>query len=294
MTSPPATPAVHSLSYLILGQHVEVACDGPARNIIVANYAAFAAPADRKPDIRYRVEADPAAGMFRLSSTDRPSIRVSRIGDLLFQLEKAVTVTLQLRRRDLLFLHAAALERDGFAYLLAGESGHGKSTTAWGLSHHGFRYLSDELSPIDLPSMSVLGYPHALCLKQRPPVVYALPGTGTRDRAAPLEAPVLDLGETIHVPVTALAAGWSSGPCTLGAIVFVRHGPQLPEPVLRRIGSAEAAARMYVSTLNALAHEAHGLDAVLRVVGQVPCFALDSADLRRTCELVVERCAPVL
>ena len=158
------------------------------------------------------------------------------------------------------------------AWLLVGESGNGKSTTAWGLLHHGFRYLSDELSPIDLTTLQVHAYPHALCLKQPPPV-YPLPANR-----------VLDLGATLHVPVDALPGALAAGPCDLGAVIFVRYGGHRPAPLLRAIGPAEAGARMYTCTLNALAHPDQGLDAVLHVAERIPGFALDSADLRTTCE----------
>ena len=189
-------------------------------------------------------------------------------------MEQAIVVAVQERRPDLLFLHAAALERDGGVILLVGESGHGKSTTAWGLLHHGFGYLSDELAPVDPKSLEVMPYPHALCLKRRPPPAYPLP------------AAAFDLGATMHVPVRAMPGRAPASPCALKAVVFVRHEPGARDPVLRPIGSADAAARLYVSTLNALAHPARGLDAVLRVATRSSCFSLQAAELARTCELV--------
>ncbi|MCF6157753.1 MAG: hypothetical protein E3K32_04110 [wastewater metagenome] len=41
-------------------------------------------------------------------------------------------------------LHAAALIRDGIGYLFPGESGSGKSSTALGLVHQGWHYVSDD------------------------------------------------------------------------------------------------------------------------------------------------------
>ena len=67
---------------------------------------------------------------------------------------------------------------------------------------------------------------------------------------------------------------------------FVNQDARLHEPVLRRVSTAEAAARLYVSTLNALAHEARGLDAVLKVASHVSCFVLQAGDLESTCKLI--------
>ena len=264
------------LSFLILDQQVAVTCKEEwLRRVIGTLYAACATPPRRRSDLDYLIEVDRSSGSFRLSSPNRPPLVVRQAAELVFHLDKALTIALQERRPDLLFLHAAALERDGCAYVLVGESGHGKSTAAWGLSYHGFRYLSDELSPVDLGSLSVDAYPRALCLKRRPPLPYRLPS-----------AQVLDLGPTIHVPVSALPGGRASAPCPLGAVLFVRYGEERRESELCPLGAAEAAARMYVSTLNALAHPAQGVDAVLRVVRNVPCFSLDVADLGSACGLV--------
>lgn len=272
-----AARTAHTHSFLILGQLVQVVCaNASLARVVLANYGSLAVePGERAPDLKYRLTGIPDSHAFSLGSRGQAAIVVPDIGRLLFHLEKDVTVALQKKRPELLFLHAAALERGGKAYVLAGDSGNGKSTTAWGLLHHGFRYLSDELSPIDLDSLVVHSYAHALCLKQPPPPAYPLPA-----------AEVLDVGATLHVPVGALPAEAASGPCELGAVIFVRYRAQLRAPVLRAIGPAEASARMYVTTLNALAHPGHGLDAVVRIAESVPCYALDCADLRSTCELV--------
>ncbi|HSI57794.1 MAG TPA: hypothetical protein VLA16_09565 [Ideonella sp.] len=232
-------------------------------------------PGASPPELQYTVARDGDMGGFMLARQGQPTLDAADLGELLFLLEKDITVALQQRRPDLLFFHAAALEHGGKVYLLAGDSGQGKSTTAWGLLHHGFRYLSDELAPVEPASLLVHGYPHALCMKRRPPAACPLP-----------VGQVLDLCETLHVPVAALPAGVAASPSPLAAILFVQYDPGLQAPSLQAIGAAEAAARLYVSTLNALAHPAHGLDAVLRVAQGVPCFVLHAAELGATCELV--------
>ena len=192
----------------------------------------------------------------------------------MFLLEKDLTVELQKRRPDLYFLHSAALERKGKACLLAADSGSGKSTTTWGLLHHGFAYLSDELSPVDLDSMRVFPYPHALCLKQVPPPDYPLP------------AETIDLGRTLHVPVRSLPSETITEPLPLGAVFLVKYCPRLAAPELRAISAAEAGARLYLTALNALSHPNRGLDAAVGIAEHVPCFAIHSAALPATCALI--------
>lgn len=269
------------LRLVILGLQVQVACnDASLARLAKANYGAFAHRGGTgPPELQYRLDRGAAPDAFKLTCRGQTEVAAD-LGELLFLLEKDMTVVLQQRRPDLLFLHAAALEHGGKAFVLAGESGNGKSTTAWGLLHHGLRYLSDELSPIAVDTLQVWAYPHALCLKQRPPAAYPLPAAG-----------VLDLGRTLHVPVRRLPSAKAAEPCELGAVIFVRYRPELRAPELRAIGPAEAAARMYVTTLNALAHADHGLDAVVRITERVPCFALDGADLRLTCDRLVRLAA---
>lgn len=240
--------------FRVLGQQVRVRCrDAASAQVVQLNFAPLAIqpPADGRVDLHVRLDGEP--------------------GDLIHRLERDLVVALQRRRPELLFLHAAALERGGRACLLAGESGHGKSTLAWGLLHHGFGYLSDELSPLDLDALQVHAYPHALCLKQPPSADYPLPAAG-----------VLRDGRCLRVPVGSVAPA----PCDVAAVLFVRHRRSAPQPVLRAVGAAEAAARLYVVALNALAHPARGLDAVARVAERVPCLMLESADLRATCRVV--------
>lgn len=261
-------------SFLILGCRVQVACTShDVRRLLSAALGAMAAPAGSEPpDLRYRVDQAGNPATYRVSREGGPDLESDDLDDLLFQFEKDVILELQRRRSDLYFLHSAVLERRGRAILLAADSGSGKSTTAWGLLHHGFRYLSDELAPIDPGRMVVWPYPHALCLKARPAAPYAVP------------TETLDLGRTLQVPASALpAAALIAEPMPIGALFFVRHRPELDAPTLRRMEPAEAGVRLYVAALNALAHPHRGLDAALRIAAAVPCVELWTTDLAATC-----------
>ncbi|MFO1128771.1 MAG: hypothetical protein U1E66_10140 [Rhodospirillales bacterium] len=195
--------------------------------------------------------------------------------EMLYRLERSLTVELQKRRADLLFVHAAVLSRWGRAYLFAAESGGGKSTLAWALLHHGFGYLSDELAPIEPETVRVHPYPHALCLKRRPPSPYGLP------KAA------LDLGSTVHIPAHSLPGGVAAAPHPIAAVFFVRYAPHLPHPVLRPLKPAEAAARLYVSALNPLAHGDRGLAPTLRVAERSRAYAVATGELAATSRLIL-------
>jgi hypothetical protein len=267
------------MSFLMLDRHVRIACqDAWWADVVRANYAALLSPdCARAPDLEFTITGQADSQHHTLWQRGRGSLVESHASLLLFRLEKAVTVGLQRLRPDLYFLHAAALTRGGQACLLVGESGHGKSTTAWGLLHHGFDYLSDELGPIELSTLQVHPYSHALCMKRPPPAGCALPASS-----------VINLGQTLHVPVNAMPAR-AADPCELGAVIFERHDRNLQSPRWRDVGAAEAGARLYAQALNALAHPGRGVDAVVDVAQRVPCYALDTADLRASCELLRDR-----
>jgi len=276
--SVPRTLSSTEIGFVAVERRVRISCDDSALcDFLSRNFEGFEAwDLSEEADLTYVIEGDPASSTFVLSTPRRPALNTSDPGKLLFSLEKSLTADLQRARSDLLFLHAAALERNGLAYLLVGESGSGKSTTAWGLLRHGFAYLSDELSPIDLGSLRVFRYPHAISFKRPPPVGYELPHKG-----------VADFGRTMRLPVTGISAAVSSGPCPLGAVLFVRYSADLTQPALLSVSAGEATARLYLSTLNALSHPSNGLDAVMRIVRAVPCFQLETtADLKATCELI--------
>ena len=269
----------------VLGLHVLVECPDPElRRLLVGNFGAMASPdQNSSSEIEFSVKRSETSASLSLAQREQAAQVAEDPSDLLFLLEKQVTIELQKRRPDLFFLHAAAIILEGRACLLTAESGGGKSTTAWGMLHHGFEYLTDELSPVDIRSMRVFPYPHAIGLKRRPPDSYPLPPS------------VLDLGRTIHIPVNALPCRTVSEPCPLAAVFVLKYRPDLAAPEVRAVGPAEAAARIYANALNALAHDDHGLDAAARIAEQVPCFSVLSAGLPATCRLIraaFESCNP--
>jgi hypothetical protein len=259
----------------VLGQHIWIlTADSTVRNCLVGNFGAMQVPGERQgADLVYRITA--AGDAFNLRRDRKLTARAATLGDLIYALEKEVTVEVQRRRTDLLFLHAAALEWGGRAFLLAADAGRGKSTTTWGLLHHGVRYLSDEMSPVDPHTLDVYAYPHALCLKNAPPAPYFLPGAA------------MHLGRTIHVPVSALPGPLAGQPQPLGALFLVRHDRHLTEPHLRALSKAEACAHLYVTALNALSHADRGLTPIARMASQVPCFEIRTAGLAASCRRIL-------
>ena len=275
------------LALRIFDRNIHVTCqDTTTAHILREAYSHFSTLLAASPSADLSYTVGPHDQGFFLKRSGSQVLHAEDDGEFLFLFEKDITIELQKRRRDLYFLHAASVawHDQGMprALLLVAASGQGKSTTTWALLHHGFSYLSDELGPIDLSSMQVHPYPHALCLKDEPPLPYRLPPQ------------TLYTSHTLHVPFSALPNTHTPQvprpphASPLAAIFFLRYCPDAAQPSLRPIGKAEAATRLFAQALNPLAHPGEGLDGALAIVSQRACFELCSADLTATCTLVKE------
>jgi len=253
---------------------IRVEClDRQAESLLNSNYAWFKQPVE-DARISYRITRQ-GTGEGRLIARDGACPELARDdGDFLYMFEKDMTVETQKLRPDLYFVHAAVLELDGRALALVAPSGYGKSTTTWGLLHHGFKYLSDELAPVHLTTMEVHPFPHALCLKTVPPDEYPLPKE------------TIFTTRTAYVPTQFLPCKTTMGSIPLEAIFFVRFVGGISEPVVNPMGKGEAAARLFTNALNPLAHSGEGLDGAIEIASRTRCFELLSSNLTPTCELI--------
>jgi hypothetical protein len=265
---------VSVLTLNILRRGVRVSCaDAAARSLLAAAYGSMqGCPA--VTDLDYTVGRSGELPGFFIERPGRRPLAAADDGRLLAQFDKDICVELQRLRPDLYFVHAAVLVHRDRAVMLVAKSGVGKSTLCWALLHHHFGYLSDELAPVDVKTLHVHPYGRALMVKREPPAPYAI-AAGVRTSRG------------IHVPAAELPGQFGNGPTPLGAVFFLRREPGVLTPSIRAIGVAEAAARLYANTLNALAHDGDGLDAAIRITAARPCFELTTADLGATCALVL-------
>ena len=263
-----------TLSLAVLDRNVKVRCkDTETFELLLANYGQMRQEPGTA-DLHYTVGRQNASSAFSLKREDQEPLGASDDSEFLLLFDNDISIELQKLRTDLFFIHAAALEFMGEALMLVGPSGSGKSTTTWGLLHHGFGYLSDELGPVDLKTLTVHPYSHALCLKREPPDAYPLPDKTLRT------------SRTLHVPVKEIPNGVAKGPLPLAAIFFICHRSEGSEPKVQPISKAAATARLLANALNPLAHPGDGLDGAAEIAASLACFELVSADLPETCALV--------
>jgi hypothetical protein len=263
------------ISLSVLGCLVRIHCRNPrAAELICANYGEMLVSGSGSPDLEYEICGSQPGSSLCIARCGGESLLAESDGEFLFLLEKDLTIELQKIRRDLYFLHAAALGLSQRAFLIVAASGKGKSTTTWALLQHGFDYLSDELAPLTLDSLQVHPYPHALCLKKEPPFPYTLPDEALRTSL------------TLHVPTSQLFTPVNKKTMPVRAIFFLEYCPELTRPDAVILSQAEAAMRLFVNALNPLAHEEDGLAGAAAIAQQVPSFYLRSAELKLTCELI--------
>jgi hypothetical protein len=160
-------------------------------------------------------------------------------------------------RPDLLWLHAGAVERDGGALLIAGESGQGKSTFTTRLSEHGWRYMSDDVAPVRMDSDSVLPFPQV-------PVRRVYPGR-------PMSPSMVQslVRETIALD--------SERVCRTAAeirgIIYIEFAEGEPAS-LARLTQGDAALDFLRNATNFLDHRSAAVDKAALVARRLPAFRL--------------------
>jgi hypothetical protein len=272
-----------SLELSVFNCGIRINCfDARAEVLIQSGYSWFI-KAIQTPLLSYHISRDGVSEplLIRRESAGGGLDEVTRTdSDFLYLFDKDLTIETQKLRSDLFFVHAAVVELDGIAIALVGPSGSGKSTTTWGLLHHGFNYLSDELAPVDF-AIRVCPFPRALCLKGTPPNGYSFPNH------------IVYTSPTSHIPSEYVPTVSSDTPVPLTILIFLQYSAVSSEPLLKPLPKAAAVARLFASSLNPLAHSSSGLDAVVQIVSNTCCFELVSSDLDRTCELIKETCGTI-
>jgi hypothetical protein len=265
---------VQTLTLTILDRGVRVRCaDAVTESLLTTAYGAMQGD-PRRTDLLYAVGRSGAPATFFIEQQGRERLAAPDDGNFLAMFDEDIAIELQKLRNDLYFVHAAVVQYGDGAVMLVAKSGGGKSTVCWALLHHRFRYLSDELAPVDLETLEAYPYPRALMLKTVPPASYPLAVTAVRT------------SRSFHIPADDIPSSIVDGPAALAAIFFLRHEAKATNPSVRRITAAEAAVRLYANALNPLAHGADGLDGTIRIATARPCFELITADLAATSALV--------
>jgi len=250
---------------------INISADKHTLALLTKNYSGLISSSHSRYQLNYITSFQSENGQFHISRENKETGVYDNTADFVYFFEKDLTLELQKLKPELFFLHSAALKFNDKTILIIGHSGAGKSTTTWALTHHGFAYFSDELSPIDMNTMEVTGYPHAICVKQDPPVPYLLP------------ADTLVTNRTKHIPVENLAAGVASGTAKITQIFFVHYNAEQQNVVIEPISPALASTKIYANALNQLCHEKSGLPAASKIALAVDSYTLEFSNVEQAC-----------
>lgn len=272
-----------------------------AYRLLLPNYVGFPEPKardtgpDGRPDICIRVGkaegrlvARDARWLGRHPGTQPPqhwvvssprtqSRHVETHADRLRWMEKALILELQLASPNLMFVHAGVVERDGNAVMIVGRPGAGKTTFTHTLINRGWRFVSDELAPIDPVSGKIWPYPRAFWFKQPP-------------RATAGEKSFALGGDFYRLLPRASSRVDADQPLSCNAVVLLERDDN---KACHLLTPAASATRMMPHLLNNEAHSNWGLGEVARFCSKRPCFVMGRSEPTRMSdqldELVVSR-----
>jgi hypothetical protein len=199
-----------------------------------ADLAAPTASARSVPVINAELRAEDDQGERRYHVALRwPDGRIDICEDLVVRSHVVDVIAWELNRRateadgGVPVLHASVFAGTRGAVAVCGASHHGKSTMAAAAALAGYTYLSDDLAPIDLESLTVRPYPRPLMLRP-----------GGREHLSGL--PSMPADEEAFFPVDwyygprEVAAHVATAPVPLVALVFTRWADESTlEPLTR-------------------------------------------------------------
>jgi hypothetical protein len=194
---------------------------------------------------------------YRLESAETRVIAGQEVDYLLNRVKEEVRFEFMRARRDLLWLHAAAVERDGSAMLLCGRSGQGKSTLSSLLCDRGWRLMSDDIAPVRMDANEVLPF----C--QSP--VRRIP----RDRK--LE-PHKRKG-LVRQKVALLPDQLRRDPAAIRSMVFLTFSAGAPS-VVGRLTQGETALEVLRNLTNFIDHKAGAVERAAVMARSLPGFSL--------------------
>jgi hypothetical protein len=176
--------------------------------------------------------------------------------------------------------HAAAVSRNGKAFILPAREGLGKTTLCVQLVRNGFKFLSDEVACIEPKKHIVEPYPRKLNLNASSCALLKLPqwpDTFLRRSGTDEMEWAIDIEQIVPESL--------STSCPLGYIIFLRGFGETPR--LERVSASNALFRLFKYSLSPAAKPAALMYKFAHLLDSVACFNLVCADIDETARLVV-------
>lgn len=178
---------------------------------------------------------------------------------------------------DRYVLHAGSVSLGGAAVLLPGRSHAGKSTLTAALLRAGFDLLSDEISALDWETREIRSYPRRLSVR-----LDTFSALGLDPHAG---ADVGD-GRARMLRPEEFGAGRARDGAHPRLIVSPRYRPSAERVELERLRPGPALMILMESACSQPRWGVAGLDWLIRLALDVPCFQLEYSDVRAAGEVV--------
>jgi len=236
---------------------VDIAADVTCRDLLETLIESYAATTD-SPTLSYVIGVD---------SIERDGALLCRVDeplDLAPRFELDLYEQLVARAAPGWLVHAAAIDIDGTALVVAGPSGAGKTTLALAFVGAGYRLLTEEMVLIRADATAV-GLSRPMHVRD----ASSLPASWRRAPYPMREATGLEIREQLVVPDS---ASLQRSPLPVRALVRLTHGADRPSQ-LERIAASQALPRLWDTTLRA---DDDGLRVATSVLREVPAYRLAS------------------
>jgi len=192
--------------------------------------------------------------------------KIAHAGDLIYHLTDRIVFHVADQANNKHCLHAASVSQHNNALVIPANSGAGKSSFTTWLVAQGFDYITDELilvgeeQMIDGIARPIQIKPHGIAaiehLLDSPDSIY----TGNLANAVPISS----LGGEIS----------ESAEHRLSLVIFPQYKKGL-EFSFTQLSSADAGMRLMANHVNARNLEGHGFRAMMQLIRQTPCYALE-------------------
>jgi len=174
-----------------------------------------------------------------------------------------------------LIVHAAVVERSGYAAIFPAPPGSGKSTLCAALVNRGWRLLSDELTLIDLDDSTLTPLPRPVSLKNQ-----SIEVIGRFAPDAVLSRPVADTlkGTVAHMKPPLEAVRREADRARPGWIIFPRYEAGSATK-LGALPKSDTFMKLADNCFNYSLLGTRGFDALVEVVDSSDCFEFCYSDL---------------
>ncbi|MFQ5693590.1 MAG: hypothetical protein ACE5IM_11165 [Nitrospinota bacterium] len=249
-------------------------------------FGAFEVEDAQSPETTYQVRpARPREKGFRLRVGGK-NVSVHRERHrLLFELEWLIVNEVVFNPNPYFLIHAALVSREGRTVLLPGSRRSGKTTLALGLVLRGWRYLSDDISPICPDTLMAVPFPRNFYVRKdvRP----LLAADSRREGNGPRVRPRKPIKE--FVSPNRLWEGSLGGPSRVTHIFFPAYRPGAT-PAIAPLGPAAAVSRLAAHSWGIYLFGKKGVEILADLVGGAECGELTAGPVEETCALVEDAC----